>query len=167
MSVTRRLMGSRKTDASSGCATCCKTWTSTTRMAMMTAIQDSRLAASSSSFGESRPALESHVPPDGIARPGLSRVVSEAALSVAGRLAAPAVLMETPMIQGRILAFDIILEVGVLMFSASLEIVLTIAYREAVSRRHAYLTLEHLLYALAHDPEGERILKGCGAELPR
>src|SRR6476646_3560618 len=53
------------------------------------------------------------------------------------------------------------------MFSASLEIVLTIAYREAVSRRHAYLTLEHLLYALAHDPEGERILLGCGADLPR
>ena len=44
------------------------------------------------------------------------------------------------------------------VFSASLEIVLTIAYREAVSRRHAYLTLEHLLYALAHDPDGERIL---------
>jgi ATP-dependent Clp protease ATP-binding subunit ClpA len=53
------------------------------------------------------------------------------------------------------------------MFSASLEIVLTIAYREAVSRRHAYLTLEHLLYALAHDTEGERILQGCGADLPR
>jgi ATP-dependent Clp protease ATP-binding subunit ClpA len=53
------------------------------------------------------------------------------------------------------------------VFSASLEIVLTIAYREAVSRRHAYLTLEHLLYALAHDPEGERILKGCGADLAR
>jgi ATP-dependent Clp protease ATP-binding subunit ClpA len=53
------------------------------------------------------------------------------------------------------------------MFSASLEVVLTIAYREAVSRRHAYLTLEHLLYALAHDPEGERILLGCGTDLPR
>src|SRR4051812_48510911 len=53
------------------------------------------------------------------------------------------------------------------MFSASLEIVLTIAYREAVSRRHAYLTLEHLLYALAHDPDGERILNGCGVDLPR
>ncbi len=44
------------------------------------------------------------------------------------------------------------------MFSAALEVVLTIALREAVSRRHAYLTLEHLLYALVHDPEGERIL---------
>ena len=32
------------------------------------------------------------------------------------------------------------------MFSASVEIVLAIAYREAVSRRHAYVTLEHLLY---------------------
>ena len=30
--------------------------------------------------------------------------------------------------------------------------------REAVSRRHAHLTLEHLLYALAHDPDGEEIL---------
>jgi ATP-dependent Clp protease ATP-binding subunit ClpA len=53
------------------------------------------------------------------------------------------------------------------MFSAALEIVLTIAYREAVSRRHAYLTLEHLLFALAHDTEGERILMGCGADLPK
>ncbi|MBI3401985.1 MAG: AAA family ATPase [Acidobacteria bacterium] len=52
------------------------------------------------------------------------------------------------------------------MFSPALEFVLNIAYREAVSRRHAYLTLEHLLYALAHDPEGERILTACGANLP-
>jgi ATP-dependent Clp protease ATP-binding subunit ClpA len=53
------------------------------------------------------------------------------------------------------------------VFSASLEIVLTVAYREAVSRRHAYLTLEHLLYALAHDPDGERILAACGADLSK
>src|SRR5262245_59872475 len=51
------------------------------------------------------------------------------------------------------------------MFSASLELVLAVAYREAVSRRHAYLTVEHLLFALAHDPEGERILAACGADL--
>ena len=51
------------------------------------------------------------------------------------------------------------------MFSTSLEIALTIAYREAVSRRHAYLTLEHLLFALANDPDGERILAACGADL--
>jgi ATP-dependent Clp protease ATP-binding subunit ClpA len=52
------------------------------------------------------------------------------------------------------------------MFSPALEVVLHIAFREAVSRRHAYLTLEHLLYALAHDPDGERILAACGADLP-
>jgi ATP-dependent Clp protease ATP-binding subunit ClpA len=53
------------------------------------------------------------------------------------------------------------------MFSPAVEIVLAIAYREAVSRRHAYVTLEHLLYALAHDPDGERILIACGADTPR
>jgi ATP-dependent Clp protease ATP-binding subunit ClpA len=52
------------------------------------------------------------------------------------------------------------------MFSPALEAVLNIAFREAISRRHAYLTLEHLLYALAHDPDGERILAACGADLP-
>jgi ATP-dependent Clp protease ATP-binding subunit ClpA len=53
------------------------------------------------------------------------------------------------------------------MFSPALEIVLTVAYREATARRHTHLTLEHLLYALAHDPEGERILAACGADMPQ
>ena len=53
------------------------------------------------------------------------------------------------------------------MFSQAFEIVLTIAHREAISRRHAHLTLEHLVYALAHDPDGESILAACGADLPR
>jgi ATP-dependent Clp protease ATP-binding subunit ClpA len=52
------------------------------------------------------------------------------------------------------------------VFSHALEIVLSIALREAMTRRHAYLTLEHLLYALAHDPDGEKILGGAGADLP-
>ncbi len=51
------------------------------------------------------------------------------------------------------------------MFSASVEVLLHIAFREAISRRHAYLTLEHLLYALLHDADGERILGACGADL--
>src|SRR5262245_41031459 len=51
------------------------------------------------------------------------------------------------------------------VFSPALEVVLNIAFREAVARRHAYLTLEHLLYALAHDTDGERILKACGADM--
>jgi ATP-dependent Clp protease ATP-binding subunit ClpA len=53
------------------------------------------------------------------------------------------------------------------LFSQALEIVLTVAYREATSRRHTHLTLEHLLYALAHDHDGERILAACGADLPK
>ena len=53
------------------------------------------------------------------------------------------------------------------MFSQALEIVLTVAYREATARHHTHLTLEHLLYALAHDPDGERILAACGADLPQ
>ena len=53
------------------------------------------------------------------------------------------------------------------MFSPGLEVILNIAFREAISRGHAYLTLEHLLYALAHDPDGEGILAACGVDLPQ
>jgi ATP-dependent Clp protease ATP-binding subunit ClpA len=52
------------------------------------------------------------------------------------------------------------------MFSTSVEQILHTAYREATVRRHTHLTLEHLLYVLAHDAaEGERILAACGADL--
>ncbi len=53
------------------------------------------------------------------------------------------------------------------MFSSSVEMLLNVTYREAVSRRHAHLTLEHLLYVMAHDLEGEKILVACGVDLPR
>ena len=53
------------------------------------------------------------------------------------------------------------------MFSSSVEMLLHVTYREAVSRRHAHLTLEHLLYVMAHDVEGEKILAACGVDLPR
>jgi ATP-dependent Clp protease ATP-binding subunit ClpA len=53
------------------------------------------------------------------------------------------------------------------MFSASLERVLNVAAREAMVRRHADLTVEHLLYAAAHDPEGEEILEAAGGDVPR
>ena len=52
------------------------------------------------------------------------------------------------------------------MFSAAIELILNVAYREATVRRHTHLTLEHLLYVLAHDPEGEKILTACGSDLP-
>jgi ATP-dependent Clp protease ATP-binding subunit ClpA len=41
------------------------------------------------------------------------------------------------------------------------------AHREAVMRRHAYLTTEHLLYALIHNDEGVRILRHSGANVDR
>ncbi len=50
------------------------------------------------------------------------------------------------------------------MLSAAVEMVLTVAFREAQSRRHAHLTLEHLLYAIVNDPAGEEILAACGAD---
>ena len=53
------------------------------------------------------------------------------------------------------------------MFSAALERVLNVAAREAMVRRHANLTVEHLLYAAAHDPDGEEILEASGADVPR
>jgi len=52
------------------------------------------------------------------------------------------------------------------MFSESIEVILHVAYREATTRRHTHVTLEHLLYALAHSLEGEKILVACGADLP-
>ena len=53
------------------------------------------------------------------------------------------------------------------MLSAALERVLTVALREAQMRRHTHLTLEHLLFAAAHDPDGERILQASGADVER
>ena len=50
------------------------------------------------------------------------------------------------------------------MFSRTVEKVLNAAAREAVGRRHAHLTLEHLLFAIVKEPSGERILKAAGAD---
>ena len=51
------------------------------------------------------------------------------------------------------------------MFSPKLEMIWNVAFREADSRRHAHLTLEHVLYAIANDPKGEEILVACGADV--
>jgi ATP-dependent Clp protease ATP-binding subunit ClpA len=53
------------------------------------------------------------------------------------------------------------------LFSTSVEVLLHVTYREAVSRRHAHLTLEHLLYVMAHDLEGEKMLVACGVDVAR
>ena len=48
------------------------------------------------------------------------------------------------------------------MLSAELQKTLEAAYREAQTRRHEYLTLEHLLYALVDEKTGSRVIKNCG-----
>ena len=49
------------------------------------------------------------------------------------------------------------------MFSRAVERVLNSAAREAVSRRHAHLTLEHLLFAVVNETSGDKILRAAGA----
>ena len=44
------------------------------------------------------------------------------------------------------------------MLTKELQVSLNLAVREAQRRRHEFLTLEHLLFALLHDPRGEEIL---------
>ena len=46
-----------------------------------------------------------------------------------------------------------------------LQLTLQAAYREAVVRRHAYITVEHLLFALLHDEQGVEILRHSGAQV--
>ncbi|MAI77369.1 MAG: ATP-dependent Clp protease ATP-binding subunit ClpA [Deltaproteobacteria bacterium] len=49
--------------------------------------------------------------------------------------------------------------------SRELQMTLQAAHSEAISRRHAYLTVEHLLYALIHSDEGLDILRHSGAQV--
>jgi len=51
--------------------------------------------------------------------------------------------------------------------SRELQLTLQSAAREAVHRQHAYLTLEHLLYALLHDERGEEVLRSTGVGVKR
>ena len=46
-----------------------------------------------------------------------------------------------------------------------LQMTLQSSLREAVARRHAYLTVDHLLYALLHDERGAEVLRHCGANV--
>ena len=49
--------------------------------------------------------------------------------------------------------------------SRELQMTLQSAYQEAVHRRHAYVTLEHLLFALLHDERGVEIISSCGGNI--
>ena len=49
--------------------------------------------------------------------------------------------------------------------SRELHLMLQASVREALARRHAYVTVEHLLYAALHDEQGGDILRNSGAQL--
>jgi ATP-dependent Clp protease ATP-binding subunit ClpA len=49
--------------------------------------------------------------------------------------------------------------------SRELEMTIQAAYREAVHRRHAYVTVEHLLFALLHDERGAEIVRNSGGHV--
>ena len=51
------------------------------------------------------------------------------------------------------------------MISRELQVTLQLAMTEAANRRHEYVCLEHLLYAMIHDVTASTILKRCGANL--
>ena len=47
-----------------------------------------------------------------------------------------------------------------------LELTIQAAFREAVTRRHTFVTVEHLLFALLHDARGADVMRNAGADLP-
>jgi ATP-dependent Clp protease ATP-binding subunit ClpA len=51
------------------------------------------------------------------------------------------------------------------MIKRELQAVLSVAVNDAIKRRHEYVTLEHLLFALLHDKEAIDILKNCGGSV--
>ena len=53
------------------------------------------------------------------------------------------------------------------MLSKELESALTSAVNEVKRRNHEFLTLEHLLYAISIEDQGEEILEACGAEMEK
>ncbi|HEX5707815.1 MAG TPA: ATP-dependent Clp protease ATP-binding subunit ClpA [Pyrinomonadaceae bacterium] len=51
------------------------------------------------------------------------------------------------------------------MITKELEETLNAALAEAIKRRHEYVTLEHLLYALAHEATASNIIRHCGGQI--
>jgi ATP-dependent Clp protease ATP-binding subunit ClpA len=53
------------------------------------------------------------------------------------------------------------------MISKELESTLSVALKEAKRRRHEYVSLEHLLYALLQDKDASRAIINCGGDIDR
>ena len=50
------------------------------------------------------------------------------------------------------------------MFTKDLEMCLMAAQSEAIDRRHEYLCVEHILYALLHNDAGVNVIRSCGGD---
>jgi ATP-dependent Clp protease ATP-binding subunit ClpA len=53
------------------------------------------------------------------------------------------------------------------MISKELSVTLGFAVREAKRRRHEYVGIEHILYAILHDGNGVEIIEGCGGDVEK
>ena len=53
------------------------------------------------------------------------------------------------------------------MINKELELTIQATIKDAMSRRHEYLTLEHLLFAILHDDFGVKVVANCGGNIPR
>src|SRR5215470_11963261 len=51
------------------------------------------------------------------------------------------------------------------MISKELQRTLNAAANEAMRRRHEYLTLEHLLFALLEERTGSNVIRNCGGDV--
>ncbi|HEV2913411.1 MAG TPA: ATP-dependent Clp protease ATP-binding subunit ClpA [Pyrinomonadaceae bacterium] len=51
------------------------------------------------------------------------------------------------------------------MITRELQATLSVAVNEAIKRRHEYITLEHLLFALLQDATAGKVLRHCGGDL--
>ena len=49
--------------------------------------------------------------------------------------------------------------------SRELEVSLTLAVNEARRRRHEFLCVEHVLYALLHDDDVAEVIRHCGGDV--
>jgi len=51
------------------------------------------------------------------------------------------------------------------MIAKQLQATFEFAVNEAVKRRHEYVTLEHLLFALLHDKDAAMAIRACGGDV--
>ena len=53
------------------------------------------------------------------------------------------------------------------MLNRELEVTLNLAFKEARSKRHEFMTVEHLLLALLDNEAAATVLRACGANLEK